>query len=81
MHFFQYGFVMGMDNLAAGLTAPIFCSIAGDQVSAKYLYNFGALAQALTTIGQGFTVYVENLYTFLGLSYFCRYELLDSLDQ
>ena len=68
---FQYGFVMGMDHLAAGLTAPIFSSL-GDRIGAKYLYNFGAFAQALTSIGQGFTVYVENTYAFLGLSYLCR---------
>jgi hypothetical protein len=45
----QYGFVFGITNMAAFLTAPLFGRY-GSQLGPKLLYNTGAFAQALVSI-------------------------------
>jgi MFS family permease len=42
--FFQYGFVFGIANLAAFLSAPVFGRY-GPKIGPKVLYNFGAFLQ------------------------------------
>ena len=68
---FQYGFVFGITNLAALLTAPVFGEY-GSRLGAKCTYNFGALVQSLCALSFGCLAYVDNLSIFLGLSYFLR---------
>ena len=67
----QSGFVFGISNLVALLTAPIFGAY-GNKIGAKYVYNFGTFVQAIAAISFGFLTYIENLQAFLGLSYFLR---------
>ena len=67
----KYGFVFGIANIAAFISAPIF-GMYGIQIGAKILYNIGALLQALAGIAFAFLVYVDNTVAFLGLSYFLR---------
>ena len=67
----KYGFVFGIANLAAFISAPFF-GVYGTQIGAKLLYNIGALLQALAGIAFAFLIYVENTVAFLGLSYLLR---------
>jgi len=67
----QYGFVFGIFNLMAFLTAPLFGRY-GTRLGATNLYRFGAFVQAICGIGFGFLQYVDNLPAFLGLSYLLR---------
>jgi hypothetical protein len=67
----QYGFVFGIANLAAFISAPIFGRF-GPSIGLKYLYNFGAFVQALCGLAFGFLDYVTDVSAFLGLSYFLR---------
>jgi len=68
----QYGFVFGIANLAAFISAPFF-GVYGTKIGAKILYNFGALLQALAGIAFAFLEYVDNTAAFLGLSYLLRF--------
>ena len=67
----QYGFVFGIFNMAAFITAPFFGRY-GSQIGPKLLYNTGGIVQALTGISFGFLDYIDNTTTFLGLSYTLR---------
>ena len=67
----QYGFVFGISNLVALLTAPIFGAY-GNKIGAKYVYNFGTFTQAFAAISFGFLTNIENLKVFLAISYFLR---------
>ena len=67
----KYGFVFGIANLAAFISAPFF-GVYGTKIGAKILYNFGALLQALAGIAFAFLEYVDNTAAFLGLSYLLR---------
>lgn len=69
---FQYGFVFGIAALAAFLASPP-CGIYGERIGVKILYNFGAFAQGMSTFSMGFLDFVDNKYTFLGLSYALRF--------
>jgi hypothetical protein len=60
--------------LAALLTAPIFAKY-GSSIGAKFLYNMGALFQALSSLAFGFLDYTDNINLFLGLSYLLRFEI------
>ncbi len=68
----QYGFVFGVCNLAALLTAPLIAKF-GVLIGPKLLYNIGTIFQALSSLAFGFLAYVDNLHLFLGLSYFFRF--------
>ena len=71
----QYGFVFGITNMAAFLTAPFFGRY-GSQIGPKLLYNTGAFVQAFAGISFGCLDYIDdNLSAFLGLSYFLRFNL------
>ena len=70
--FFQYGFVFGIANLAAFLTAPFFGRY-GNIIGPKILYNSGAFLQAICGIAFGFLTYVNGADLFIGLSYLLRY--------
>ena len=67
----EYGFVFGIANLAAFLSAPVF-GVYGTKIGAKLLYNFGAFLQPLCGLAFAFLDYVENTAAFLGLSYLLR---------
>ena len=67
----QYGFVFGIFNLMAFLTAPLFGRY-GTQIGAANLYRFEAFVQAVCGIGLGLLEYVYNLPVFLSLSYLFR---------
>ncbi len=69
----EYGFVFGISNLAAFLTAPIVARF-GSQIGAKYLYNTGAFVQAFGGFAFGFLDRIDNVNLFIGLSYFIRFE-------
>jgi len=69
---FQYGFVFGITHLAAFITAPIFARY-GNVFGPKLLYNVGGVGQGLAGILFGFLDYVNNLNSFLGLSYALRF--------
>ena len=68
---FQYGFVFGIFNLMAFLTAPLFGRY-GLRFGAGNLYRFGAFVQAICGISFGFLQHVDNIQAFLGLSYLLR---------
>ena len=74
----QYGFVFGIANLAAFLSAPVF-GVYGTKIGAKLLYNFGAFLQPLCGLAFAFLDYVENTAAFLGLSYLLRYIIFSEL--
>ena len=74
-YFHKYGFVFGITNLAAFISAPLV-GVYGENIGAKRLYNFGTFLQALCAIAFGFLEYVDNTALFLGLSYLLRYENL-----
>ena len=67
----QYGFVFGIANLAAFIFSTIFGKY-GARLGAKLVYNIGAFTQAFIGISFGFLKYVQNVPTFLGLSYLLR---------
>jgi MFS family permease len=67
----QYGFVFGITNMAAFLTAPFFGRY-GSKLGPKLLYNTGAFVQAIAGISFGFLDYIDDTTTFLGLSYTFR---------
>ena len=67
----QYGFVFGIANLAAFLSAPIFGRY-GAKIGPKFLYNFGAFVQAFCGLAFGFLDLIPQVGAFLGLSYFLR---------
>jgi hypothetical protein len=67
----QYGFVFGITNMAAFITAPFFGRY-GSVLGPKLLYNSGAFVQALAGISFGFLDYIDDTATFLGLSYTLR---------
>ena len=67
----QYGFVFGIANLAAFLTAPFFGRF-GNAIGPKLLYNAGAYIQAVCGIAFGFLTYIEGANLFIGLSYLLR---------
>ena len=67
----KYGFVFGIANIAAFISAPIF-GMYGTQIGAKILYNIGALLQALSGIAFAFLAYIDNTAAFLGISYLLR---------
>lgn len=73
----QYGFVFGIANLAAFVTAPLV-SKYGAKIGPKLLCNFGAFLQASCTFAFGFLTFIENKNVFLGLSYLLRYDLSSS---
>ena len=67
----KYGFVFGIFNLMAFLTAPIFGRF-GAKIGAANLYRFGAFFQAICGIGFGFLEYVEDVTAFIWISYLLR---------
>jgi len=67
----QYGFVFGIFNLCAFLTAPIFGKY-GPKLGPTNLYRFGAFIQAVCGIGFGFLKFIDDLPSFLALSYILR---------
>ena len=72
--YLQYGFVFGITHLAAFVFAPIFGRF-GNDIGPKLLYNVGGFIQGFAGIAFGFLEYAEDTGTFLGLSYFLRWEL------
>ncbi len=67
----QYGFVFGIINMAAFITAPFFGRY-GSMIGPKLLYNVGAFVQAIVGISFGCLDFVNDTATFLGLSYALR---------
>ena len=65
--------MFGIIHLAAFLLAPIFAKF-GSRIGPKLLYNAGGFLQGISGIAFGFLEYVDDLPTFLGLSYFFRYD-------
>ena len=68
---FQYGFVFGIFNLAAVVTAPIFGKY-GTKIGPKLLYCSGAAVLGIGGVLFGFLEYVDDTDTFIGLSYLLR---------
>ena len=66
--------MFGITSVAAFIFSPIFGAY-GERIGTKFLYNGGAVIQALSCIAFGFVVYLDNLSVFLGVSYILRYKL------
>ena len=67
----QYGSVFGTASLAAFIFSTIFGKFSL-QIGPKLVYNIGAFTQAIIGIIFGFLKYVQDVTTFLGLSYLLR---------
>jgi len=67
----QYGFVFGIFNLAAFLSAPIFGKY-GPKIGPKLLYSMGAAVLGVCGVLFGFLEYIEDAQLFIGLSYLLR---------
>jgi len=68
----QYGSVFGTASLAAFIFSTIFGKFSA-KIGPKLVYNIGAFAQAIIGIIFGFLKYVQDVTTFLGLSYLLRF--------
>ena len=68
---FQYGFVFGIFNLAAVITAPIFGKY-GTRIGPKLLYGAGAIVFGVCGFLFGFLEYIDDVNLFIGLSYLLR---------
>ena len=69
---FQYGFVFGIFNLAAVISAPIFGKY-GTRIGPKLLYSGGAVVLGVCGVLFGFLEYVDDVNLFIGLSYLLRF--------
>jgi MFS family permease len=68
----KYGFVFGIVSLAALIFAPL-CSLYGEFIGPKLVYNVSTLAVGLVSTLFGALIYVDDVGWFITLSYALRF--------
>ncbi|TRY80723.1 hypothetical protein TCAL_12990 [Tigriopus californicus] len=68
----QYGLVFGIVSLAAFIFSPIYAHF-GAKIGPKLLYNVGGFVQGISGVAFGSLEYINDTWTFIGLSYFLRF--------